>query len=78
MFKGQITRFLKTKHLTKDSKKYVEDESDLDSEHGQENEFDGLDEEEKDEIDAEEFAQNNLEALSDFVPSDKEDNDHEL
>ena len=72
----QITRFLKTKHLTKGSKKYVEDQSEIDSEQGQE--FDGLDEEEKDDIDAEEFAQNNLEALSDFVPSDREDNNEEI
>ena len=72
VFKEQITRFMKTKKLTKSSKKLIEDEEDIDSER---DEFEILDEEEKDEIDPDEFAQNNMEALSDFVPSEEDDNE---
>ena len=57
--------------MTKDSKKYIEDE--LDSEDAQEDEFGDFEDEEKNDIDPDEFAQNNLEALSDLVPSDKEE-----
>ena len=71
VFKTQIQRFNKAKNMTKDSKKYIEDE--LDSEDGQEDEFGDFEDEEKNEIDPDEFAQNNFEALSDLVPSDKEE-----
>ena len=71
VFKSQIQRFNKAKNMTKDSKKYIEDE--LDSEDAQEDEFGDFEDDEKNDIDPDEFAQNNLEALSDLVPSDKEE-----
>ena len=57
--------------MTKDSKKFIEDE--LDSEDLREDEFGDFEDNERNDIDPDEFAQNNFDALSDFVPSDKED-----
>ena len=57
--------------MTKDSKKYIEDE--LDSEDGHDDEFGDFEDEEKNDVDPDELAQNNFEALSDLVPSDKEE-----
>ena len=71
VFKTQIQRFNKAKNMTKDSKKFIEDE--LDSEDCREDEFGDFDDDDRNDIDPDEFAQNNFEALSDLVPSDKED-----
>ena len=57
--------------MTKDSKKFIEDE--LDSEDLREDEFGDFEDNERNDIDPDEFAQNNFDALSDFVPPDKED-----
>lgn len=55
VFKEQISRFLKTKKLTKSSKKYVEDDEDgIESEQDELGEI--IDEDEKGDIDPDEFA----------------------
>lgn len=68
VFKEQISRFIRTTKLTKRYDKDKEDGSQQD----QEEDFAEI-EEDKDEIDADAFGQNNMEGLSDFVGSEKDE-----